>query len=78
MFSTYRLGQIIFFSQTQRQVIFSKGLPAPLPDNEMVAPLGLAQVRGGGDLTRQVLSDTGEQETKLVCFVWFGLFCFFA
>ena len=28
-FSTYRLGQIIFFRQKQRQIIFSKTLPAP-------------------------------------------------
>ena len=40
IFSTYRLGQIIFFGQKQRQIIFSKTLPAPPPpDNEMVAPL---------------------------------------
>ena len=31
-------GQFIFFSENQRQIIFSKNLPAP-PDNEMVAPL---------------------------------------
>ena len=30
---------MIFLSQKQRQIIFSKGLPATLPDNEMVAPL---------------------------------------
>ena len=41
IFSTYRLGQIIFFGQKQRQIIFSKTLPAPPPDNEMVAPLCL-------------------------------------
>ena len=34
---TYRLGQIIFFNQKQRQMIFSKTLPAFSPDNEMVA-----------------------------------------
>ena len=39
IFSTYRLGQIIFLGQKQRQIIFSKTLPAPPPDNEMVAPL---------------------------------------
>ena len=39
-FSTYRLGQIIFLGQKQRQIIFSKTLPAPPPpDNEMVSPL---------------------------------------
>ena len=39
-FSTYRLGQTIFFGQKQRQIIFSKTLPAPPPppDNEMVPP----------------------------------------
>ena len=31
IFSTYRLGQIIFFGQKQRQIIFSKTLPAPPP-----------------------------------------------
>ena len=31
IFSTYRLGQIIFFGQKQRQIIFSKSLPAPPP-----------------------------------------------
>ena len=30
-FSTYNLGQIIFFSQKQRQIIFSKTLPTPPP-----------------------------------------------
>ena len=39
IFSTYRLGQIIFLGQKQRQIIFLKTLPAPPPDNEMVAPL---------------------------------------
>ena len=29
IFSTYRLGQIIFWGQKQRQIIFSKTLPAP-------------------------------------------------
>ena len=36
IFLTYRLGQIIFFSQMQHQIIFSKSLP--VPHNEMVTP----------------------------------------
>ena len=36
-FSAYRLGQLNFFSQKQRQIIFSKVFQPP-PNNEIVAP----------------------------------------
>ena len=40
IFSTYRLGQIIFFWPKAAPDYFFKNSSSPPPDNEMVAPLG--------------------------------------
>ena len=43
-FFNVQAGPNYFFGQKQRQIIFSKSLPAPPPDNEMVAPLAVLRL----------------------------------